>query len=45
LAEQMKWYLAQGMTKKEAMKAVAADRGISRRDVYQMLLELEGEEG
>lgn len=45
LAEQMEWYLAQGMTKKEAMKAVAADRGISRRDVYQMLLELEGEEG
>jgi len=27
------------MGKKEAMKAAAADRGIGKRDVYQMLLE------
>jgi 16S rRNA (cytidine1402-2'-O)-methyltransferase len=34
----MEHYLAQGMDKKEAMKAVAKDRGISKRDVYQGLL-------
>ncbi|MCI8625981.1 MAG: 16S rRNA (cytidine(1402)-2'-O)-methyltransferase [Lachnospiraceae bacterium] len=44
LTEQMEQYLAQGFSKKEAMKAVAAERGISRRDVYQMLLELESQE-
>lgn len=31
-------YLDKGMDKKEAMKAVAKDRGISKRDVYQALL-------
>ncbi|MFQ9509748.1 MAG: 16S rRNA (cytidine(1402)-2'-O)-methyltransferase [Lachnospiraceae bacterium] len=30
-------YLKQGMEKKEAMKQVAKDRGISKRDVYQVL--------
>lgn len=32
-------YLSQGIEKKEAMKLVAKDRGIGKRDVYQMLLE------
>jgi 16S rRNA (cytidine1402-2'-O)-methyltransferase len=31
-------YLKQGMEKKEAMKQVAKDRGISKREVYQQLL-------
>ena len=31
-------YLEQDMSKKDAMKAVAKDRGISKRDVYQYLL-------
>lgn len=35
-------YLAQGLSRKEAMKAAAADRGISKRDVYQALLEEDG---
>jgi len=35
----MKIYLDQGMNKKEAMKSVAKDRGISKRDIYQMLLQ------
>lgn len=35
-------YLAQGMPQKEAMKAVAADRGVSKRDIYTQLLELKG---
>lgn len=39
IAEHMERYLAQGMDKKEAMKKVARDRGISKRDVYQSLLE------
>ena len=32
-------YLAKGMPKKEAMRAAAKDLGISRRDIYNMLLE------
>ncbi len=34
----MQVYLEQGMDKKEAMKAVAKDRGVSKRDIYQALL-------
>ena len=32
-------YLAKGMPKKEAMRAAAKDLGISRRDIYNLLLE------
>lgn len=39
LSEHMQIYLKQGMNKKEAMKAVAKDRGISKRDVYQELIQ------
>ena len=38
LADHVAAYEAQGLTRKEAMKAVAKDRGLSRRDVYQTLL-------
>ncbi len=38
LAEHMSFYLEQGFDKKEAMKAVAKDRGVSKRDIYQMLI-------
>lgn len=38
LDEHMDFYLQQGFDKKEAMKKVAADRGVSKRDVYQQLL-------
>ena len=38
LKEHMDKYLKNGMEKKEAMKQVAADRGISKRDVYNELL-------
>ena len=37
LEEHMEIYLSQGLNKKEAMKSVAKDRGISKRDVYQAL--------
>ena len=38
IEEHMEVYLSQGMDKKEAMKAVAKDRGVSKRDIYQALL-------
>ena len=38
ILEHMEKYLSQGMDKKQAMKQVAKDRGISKRDVYQALL-------
>ena len=34
----MKQYLDQGLEKKEAMKAVAKDRGMTKREVYSQLL-------
>lgn len=36
--EHMDIYLSKGMDKKEAMKAVSADRGVSKREIYQVLL-------
>ncbi len=41
LDEHMKIYEDKGMDRKEAMKAVAKDRGISKRDVYNALLEIQ----
>ena len=38
IEEHVKLYEAGGSDRKEAMKAVAKDRGISKRDVYQYLL-------
>ena len=34
----MEYYLERGLDKKEAMKQVAKDRGVSKRDIYQALL-------
>ncbi len=36
--EHMKFYEDQGIDRKEAMKKVAADRGVSKREIYQALL-------
>ena len=38
IEEHMDYYLNQGIQKKEAMKLVAKDRGVSKRDIYQKLL-------
>lgn len=38
IEEHMQIYEGQGIERKEAMKKVAADRGISKREVYQALL-------
>ena len=39
VAEHVKLYEDKGMDRKEAMKQAAKDRGVSKRDVYQALLE------
>lgn len=39
IEEHMSFYESQGTDRKEAMKKVAKDRGLSKRDVYQYLLE------
>ena len=38
LEEHMTHYESQGIDRKEAMKRVAKDRGVSKRDIYQALL-------
>lgn len=40
LEAHMEHYESQGMDHKSAMKQVAKDRGVSKRDIYRMLLEL-----
>lgn len=37
--EHMELYLSKGMDKKEAMKVVAKDRGVSKREIYDALLD------
>lgn len=44
ILEHMKIYTDKGMDKKAAMKAVAGDRGVGKRDVYALVLEAEGAE-
>lgn len=39
LEEHMEKYLSEGMDRKEAMKQVAKDRGIGKREVYRALLQ------
>lgn len=38
ISDHVDMYIGQGMDKKEAMKAAAKDRGVSKRDIYQALL-------
>ena len=38
VAEHMERYMAAGIDKKEAMKQVAKDRGVGKREIYQALL-------
>ncbi len=37
LNEHMEHYMSKGMSEKDAMKAVAKDRGVSKRDIYNKL--------
>ncbi len=41
LGDHMKLYEDQGMNRKDAMKQVAKDRGVGKREIYQALLEEE----
>lgn len=41
IEEHMQRYLEKGAEKKEAMKLVAADRGVTKRDIYKYLAEKE----
>ena len=41
VTEHVKMYMDRGMSKKDAMKAAAADRGMGKRDIYQALLDEE----
>lgn len=43
LKSHMELYILQGMSRKDAMKAVAKDRGLSKRDIYNQLLENDDE--
>lgn len=43
--EHMRRYEEEGMDRKAAMKQVAKDRGVSKREIYQALLKNEGGEG
>ena len=38
VSDHLKFYTGSGMDKKEAMKLVARDRGVSKRDIYNLLL-------
>jgi len=40
LEEHMEIYLNQGMSEKDAMKQVASDRGVSKRDIYKKIVNL-----
>ena len=39
IEDHMKMYEDKGIDRKEAMKLVAKDRGVSKRDIYNALLE------
>ncbi len=41
LEEHMEIYESQGLSRKDAMKKVASDRGVGKRDIYQALLDSE----
>lgn len=41
IIDHMEIYLEKGIPKKEAMKMVAVDRGVTKREIYQHLIEIE----
>ena len=41
LSDHMAYYENSGMSRKDAMKQVAADRGVGKREIYQALLKEE----
>ena len=43
IEDHMALYTGNGMDRKQAMKKVAADRGVTKRDIYQYLVDCKGE--
>ena len=41
VSEHVTYYMDQGLSKKDAMKQAAKDRGVGKREIYQALLEEE----
>ena len=41
IEDHMALYMSRGLPKKEAMKHVATDRGVTKRDIYQYLIDHE----
>ena len=41
IPDHVKYYIEQGLDKKDAMKQAAKDRGVGKREIYQTLLEVE----
>lgn len=39
IPEHLEIYIKQGMDKKDAMKSVAVDRGVTKRDIYQFMIQ------
>lgn len=39
ISEHVEWYMHQGMDKKDAMKQAARDRGVGKREIYQVLID------
>jgi 16S rRNA (cytidine1402-2'-O)-methyltransferase len=39
LQDHLQQYLSKGLSRKEAMKMMASDRGCNKREIYQLLLE------
>lgn len=45
IVEQVEYYISQGMTKMEAVKACARDRGVMKNEVYKAVVGIEADKG
>ena len=45
VVEQVEYYISQGMTKMEAVKACARDRGVAKNEVYKAVVAIEADKG
>lgn len=45
VVEQVEYYISQGMTKMEAVKACARDRGVPKNEVYKAVVAIEADKG
>ncbi|HIX92294.1 MAG TPA: 16S rRNA (cytidine(1402)-2'-O)-methyltransferase [Firmicutes bacterium] len=45
VVEQVEYYISQGMTKMEAVKACARDRGVMKNEVYKAVVGIEADKG